>query len=130
MIAKRTNWKRTKAYYFCPNGWYYLSDSIMSIPKTYAEFEKSLEAEGPPVLWPEALQALWWDARGQWENSHAIAQDIPSKTGNWIHAYLHRKEGDEWNARYWYERAGQPFPRYSLSDELRDLVSWVLEHKK
>lgn len=102
----------------------------MSIPKSYKEFGESLEYETPPSLWPEALQALWWDAKGHWENSHTIAQDIPSATGNWIHAYLHRKEGDRWNAGYWYDRAGRSFPNHSLQEELEEIVCWVLEQKQ
>jgi hypothetical protein len=52
-----------------------------------------------------ALLALWWDAKGEWEKAHEIAQDVDGADGAWVHAYLHRKEGDEGNALYWYRRA-------------------------
>ena len=99
----------------------------MSLPKNYREFRIELDAPQPPPLWPESLKALWWDARGNWENAHAIAQDIQSEAGFRIHAYLHRKEGDDWNAGYWYERAKTNFPGGTLEEELEELVKWVLE---
>ena len=92
------------------------------IPDNYEVFEATLDKTAPPSEWPEALQSLWFDAHGDWESSHNIAQDLQSTMGSWIHAYLHRKEGDEWNARYWYDRAGKPFPNYSLEEELKVLV--------
>lgn len=101
----------------------------MSLPLNFNEFQERLKASSPPAFWPETLQALWWDARGNWENSHNIAQDIPSTTGSWIHAYLHRKEGDDWNAGYWYGRANRPFSTLSLEKELEQIVSWVLENR-
>ncbi|NDV44039.1 hypothetical protein [Flagellimonas sediminis] len=92
------------------------------IPKNYEEFQESLNGQLLPDNWSLPLQALWYDAKGDWESSHDIAQDIHSPMGSWIHAYLHRKEGDRWNAQYWYNHADRPFPDYSLSDELRVLV--------
>jgi hypothetical protein len=56
---------------------------------------------------PALLHALWHDAHGDWNRAHAIAQDIDSPDAAWVHAYLHRKEGDTSNADYWYRRAGQ-----------------------
>ena len=69
---------------------------------TVEEFEASggREFEG-------ALLALWWDAKGDWERAHEIAQDVSGADGAWVHAYLHRKEGDLGNAAYWYRRAGR-----------------------
>jgi len=92
------------------------------IPKTFQEFESTLNQNLPSKEWPDALQSLWFDAKGDWEGSHNIAQDLQSQMGSWIHAYLHRKEGDKWNAGYWYRRANKPFPEYSLDEELRVLV--------
>ncbi|RIV68488.1 hypothetical protein [Flagellimonas aequoris] len=92
------------------------------IPKNYEEFQESLKGQSPPDNWSLPLQALWYDAKGDWESSHDIAQDIHSPMGSWIHAYLHRKEGDRWNAQYWYNNANRPFPDYSSSEELRVLV--------
>jgi hypothetical protein len=54
-----------------------------------------------------ALLALWWDAKGDWEKAHEVAQDVAGADGAWVHAYLHRKEGDLGNAGYWYRRAGR-----------------------
>src|ERR1700733_15799160 len=54
-----------------------------------------------------ALLALWWDAKGDWERAHGIAQDVAGADGAWVHAYLHRKEGDAGNAGYWYRQAGR-----------------------
>jgi hypothetical protein len=99
----------------------------MNVPNDYKEFRRQLQLESPPDLWPEALKALWWDAKGCWEISHEIAQDLPSETGSWIHAYLHRKEGDEWNAGYWYRRAKKPFPEESLDREAESIISWIIE---
>jgi hypothetical protein len=55
-----------------------------------------------------ALLALWWAAQGNWEQAHAVAQDVETLDGAWVHAYLHRKEGDVMNATYWYRRARLP----------------------
>ncbi len=71
------------------------------------DIEKFKALEKPEGL-PVALQALWWDARGDWEQAHAEAQRAGSAAGDWVHAYLHRKEGDLGNAGYWYARAGKP----------------------
>ena len=57
-----------------------------------------------------ALRALWHDARGDWDTAHDCAQEDKSRDGSWVHAYLHRKEGDEGNAGYWYARAGRQMP--------------------
>ena len=92
------------------------------MPKSYEEFEASLIGESPEINWPLPLQALWFDANGDWNGSHDIAQDLHTPMGSWIHAYLHRKEGDDWNAGYWYRQAGKPFPDCSLEEELKDLV--------
>lgn len=95
-------------------------------PKNYSEFIKSLEQLAPEASWSDALKALWFDAKGDWQSSHDIAEVMHSNMGSWIHAYLHRKEGDEWNAGYWYRQAGKPFCKLSLDDELKDLVMSLL----
>jgi hypothetical protein len=101
----------------------------MSIPRDLNEFRKQLTAGTPPELWPEALKALWWDAKGHWEQAHELAQEIPSETGSWIHGYLHRKEGDEWNAGYWYRQANRPFPKVSLKQEAEEIIGWILHRR-
>jgi hypothetical protein len=63
------------------------------------------------------LQALWWDARGEWEKAHEVCQQAKSREGDRVHAYLHRKEGDEGNAGYWYARAGRSRPAEGVSLE-------------
>ncbi len=98
----------------------------MKLPKTYAEFEDSLEDSKPPANWPEVLKALWFISKDDWEASHNIAQDLHTPMGSFIHAHLHRAEGDDWNAKYWYRQAGRSFPRVSLKQELEDLIKEVL----
>lgn len=97
------------------------------LPKNYTEFERTLAQLIPPAVWPDALKALWFDAKGDWEGSHNIAQDMDSTMGSWIHAYLHRKEGDAFNAAYWYRKAGKDYTEISVKDELRNMVAFVLE---
>ena len=99
----------------------------MELPENYTEFTESLNIEVPPASWPSSLRALWYDAKGNWEASHDIAQEMHTDMGSWIHAYLHRKEGDKFNAGYWYRRANRPFPQKRLSEELEDLVTFVLK---
>lgn len=82
----------------------------------------SLQGAAPPEDWPEAVRALWYDAQGDWTASHDIAQDLESDLGSWIHGYLHLKEGDRWNAAYWYRLAGRPFPEGSVEDEFQVLL--------
>ncbi len=89
-------------------------------------FTQSLSADEPSDIWPEALRSLWWDAKDNWEASHEIAQDINSELGYRLHAYLHRKEGDRWNASYWYGRAGLSFPVVSLEKEFEELLEAAL----
>lgn len=78
---------------------------------SFAGFRLSVERDSaPPADWPGALRALWHDARGDWDAAHTCAQDDAGPAGAWVHAYLHRKEGDAANAGYWYRRAGRPPP--------------------
>jgi len=78
---------------------------------SFAELQLSVARDaGPPADCSDALRALWHDARGDWEGAHACAQDDHSRDGSWVHAYLHRKEGDSGNAGYWYARAGRTAP--------------------
>ena len=94
---------------------------------TLAEFRRTLADSRPsPALTP-ALVALWHDARGDWESAHQTAQDIEDATGAWIHAYLHRKEGDASNASYWYRRAGKPDCRDSLESDWEQIASALLD---
>ena len=89
------------------------------------EFKSSLSSDTPPAV-SDYLKALWYDAKGDWERSHNIIQDIETKTGSWIHAYLHRKEGDIWNADYWYGKAGKQRPYFSLEKEWEEICKHEL----
>ena len=93
---------------------------------TVEEFRSTLRDEDPPGGISTALQAMWEDGRGRWEAAHAIAQDIDDKAGAWIHAYLHRKEGDLGNAGYWYGRAGQPVAYDAIEEEWARIVRALL----
>ncbi len=99
----------------------------MLLPSNFEAFSASLMADMPDDLWPEALKALWYDGKGDWNGAHNIAQDIPTSMGSWIHAYLHRKEGDKWNAGYWYHRANREYPTKELDEEFRLLVAEVIK---
>jgi len=95
---------------------------------TFEEFKKSVH-EAPAtalVNLSGALMALWHDSRGDWEAAHRAAQEDLSKDGSWVHAYLHRKEGDEGNAGYWYRRAGRPFPDTDLKAEWEQISRSLL----
>lgn len=93
---------------------------------TLERFKATLLNDAPPEGLSPALRAMWEDARGKWDAAHQIAQDIDDKTGAWIHAYLHRKEGDLPNAGYWYRRAGQPIASGSLDEEWTRIVTLLL----
>ena len=67
--------------------------------------------------WNPYLKALFWDKQGDWEKAHELVQDSSEASAAWIHAYLHRKEGDDANAGYWYKKAGKPFFNGSLTEE-------------
>jgi hypothetical protein len=92
---------------------------------TLDEFRATLAKAAPPDAVP-ALRALWHDARDEWERAHEVAQDIDEPAGAWVHAYLHRKEGDLANAAYWYQRARQPVAADSLDAEWRRIVTALL----
>lgn len=94
---------------------------------TLEEFRMSVSAANPPIVAP-ALLALWHDARGDWDKAHEVAQDVDDETGAWVHAYLHRKEGDLSNAGYWYRRANQPVASDSLEAEWVRIVTTLLAH--
>jgi hypothetical protein len=93
---------------------------------TVTEFTATLPDAAPPIRLQPALVALWYDAKGNWEAAHNLVQDVPDDSGAWVHAYLHRKEGDESNAGYWYRRAGRPQARGSLEDEWTAIASVLL----
>ena len=89
------------------------------------EFKASLSAQTPPTNEP-MLTALWYDGKGNWDQAHQIVQDRQGAMASWIHAYLHRKEGDLGNAGYWYHRAGKRIPEVGLETEWEHLVSELI----
>ena len=95
-----------------------------------ADFKASLSGSSPmPALAPP-LAALWWAAKGDWDKAHKIVQDEPTREAAWVHAYLHRVEGDLGNAGYWYRRAGRPVAKDSLQTEWERIVSALIEDNK
>ena len=92
----------------------------------FDEFSKSITAAAPSATLNQYALSLWYDAKGDWEAAHHIIQDIDNSTAAWIHAYLHRKEGDAGNAGYWYRRAGKKMPDYTLEKEWEEIAKAVL----
>lgn len=90
------------------------------------EFRQSLTKAEPPAESNNLLKALWHEAKGDWTRAHEILQHEDSANGAWVHAYLHRVEGDAGNAAYWYRRAGKPMSQESLADEWNTLVAAML----
>lgn len=94
---------------------------------SFASFQQSAAADAVvPAGLNRALQALWHDHRGQWDEAHALAQTAGGGDGAWVHAYLHRKEGDQSNADYWYRLAGQPMPAGELTAEWEQIARALL----
>lgn len=93
---------------------------------TLTDFTATLSAPTPPAGLSAVLTALWHDARGDWDAAHRVAQDIDGPDGAWIHAYLHRKEGDQANAGYWYRRAGKSIASGSLGAEWDSIATTLL----
>ena len=92
----------------------------------FETFQQSLITDTPPADSSVYLQSLWHDGKGDWEQAHTIIQDVPDKKAAWIHAYLHRREGDVWNANYWYTKADKRMPGYSLEQEWEEIVKAML----
>ena len=90
------------------------------------EFQLLQNQSAPPSGLSPALQALWFDAKGDWNKAHELAQADGESAGDWVHAYLHRKEGDTSNARYWYTRAGKPVCSGSLEEEWAAIAEALL----
>jgi hypothetical protein len=93
---------------------------------TLQEFRESLLRTAPPDGLHLALMGLWWDAKGDWRKAHESAQQDEGPAGSWVHAYLHRKEGDASNAGYWYRRAGRPPSHARLEDEWIEIANALL----
>lgn len=90
------------------------------------EFRRTLRGAAPPPGLSSALRALWHDGRGDWNRAHETAQSVEDGDGAWVHAYLHRKEGDAANAAYWYRRARRPIATGALDEEWESIVAALL----
>ena len=95
--------------------------------QTLSSFKESLSLNEPPKVLSIYLTALWYDGKGQWDKAHGLIDDLEDKTACWVHAYLHRKEGDRWNANYWYTKAGRIMPETSLNEEWETVVTALLQ---
>jgi hypothetical protein len=93
---------------------------------TVGQFNQSLRSDVPDPALSAPLAALWWDAKGDWAQAHSLVDELGTKEGMAVHAYLHRKEGAERNAEYWYARAGREFHRPVFDEEWTALVEGLL----
>ncbi len=93
---------------------------------TIDDFKTTLTQPAPPATLPVPLAALWWDAKGDWAQAHSLVDSLDTPHGMAVHAYLHRKEGADWNANYWYSRAGRKFHRPTLDAEWEALARCLL----
>lgn len=89
-------------------------------------FTDSLKHDTPPVGLTIQQEALWYDGKGDWDRAHDLINDLDDRQSAHVHAYLHRKEGDLWNADYWYRRAGKQRPDVTLEEEWKALVAYLL----
>ena len=94
----------------------------------FEQFKDSLTQATPPAGLSNALQALWQMGKGDWKAAHVLAQAQEDVVGAWVHAYLHREEGDETNAAYWYRRANQPVSQQSLEKEWEEITRALLDN--
>ncbi|MCZ2481573.1 hypothetical protein G9H64_01285 [Aquirufa nivalisilvae] len=93
-------------------------------------FRETLKLSSPPTNFNLILQSLWYDTKGDWDKAHAQVDQLNDRESAWVHAYLHRKEGDLWNADYWYTRAKKSRPHVSLDAEWEELISYFLKNEK
>jgi len=93
---------------------------------TLSEFKSSIGLNKEPKEDEPYLLALWKEAKGEWNEAHNIVQEIDHPDAAWIHAYLHRREGDEFNAKFWYNLAGRKFPKIPLLQEWEEISSYFL----
>jgi hypothetical protein len=93
---------------------------------TFAEFEQSLKTRSPPRGLAPAVAALWWAKQGDWDQAHTIVMNADGRDAAWVHAHLHRVEGDAGNAAYWYRQAGKPVADATLDREWRVIATALL----
>jgi hypothetical protein len=90
-------------------------------------FRRALMHDSPPAGWSRALQALWYQGKGDWERAHALAQDVDAADGFWVHAHLHRTEGERVNAGYWYRCAGRTPSAAPIAQEFEEIATTLLQ---
>jgi hypothetical protein len=90
--------------------------------KSLTQFKESFNSEQPDAAMSPQLKSLWYDGKGNWHKAHDQVDHLNDQASAWVHAYLHRKEGDTWNADYWYKRAGKTRLDLSLDEEWEKLV--------
>jgi hypothetical protein len=93
---------------------------------TAEELWATREDAAPPAALSNLVEALWWEAHGDWDRAHRMVDDLTTRDGAWVHAYLHRVEGDLGNAGYWYRQAGRPICRAPLQAEWAEIVESLL----
>ena len=93
----------------------------------YSSFNHTLDMGAPPEDFPVEIKALWWERKNYWDTAHELVKDSHSTDSAWVHAYLHRKQGDLQNASYWYSKAGKPVSEIELNDEFKDILNTLLE---
>lgn len=99
----------------------------MEYPQNFSEFMELVDTQNqPPAFWSDELSSLWWDAKGDWHKAHDCVEALDSATASRIHGYLHRKEGDSWNAGYWYRRANCSLPSLTLEEEFISIVQELI----
>lgn len=94
---------------------------------SFKEFVDTIQWASPPEFRTPLLSSLWFDAKGNWDKAHEIAQSVHTARGSWVHAYLHWKQGDMANAQYWYARAGKGLPMIQLEEEWEKICSILLQ---
>ena len=97
---------------------------------TLDNFRQSLDSDTPPDNVSAPLMALWYAAKNNWKKAHDYAQRNNDSESAWVHAYLHRQEGDTVNANYWYTRAGRTMPEERLEEEWDNIVQTLLKEAK
>jgi hypothetical protein len=99
---------------------------VMLASMTPSEFSESISAPRPPGGLTPPIEALWWAAKGDWDKAHKIVMDDEGREAAWVHAYLHRVEGDLPNAGYWYRTAGKPVATGALEAEWYSIAAELL----
>ena len=92
----------------------------------FENFKQTMKDATPPPGSSVYLAAMWYDGHGNWNEAHKMVDSLEDSTACWVHAYLHRKEGDVWNADYWYRKAGKIRPGLSLTEEWQSISEALL----